>query len=96
MFRTVCFGRNLLRQKANTCFVCVCSRGTSDLSAVCAYKVSEMSKVFSEGKYKSPVPIETSFIKWVTFSGEVPFPRPGAVSLPVLLLLCESIKIEQH
>uniref|UniRef100_A0A3P9L874 Semaphorin-1A n=1 Tax=Oryzias latipes TaxID=8090 RepID=A0A3P9L874_ORYLA len=53
-------------------------RGTSDLSAVCAYKVSEMSKVFSEGKYKSPVPIETSFIKWVTFSGEVPFPRPGA------------------
>uniref|UniRef100_A0A8C8A332 Semaphorin 4e n=1 Tax=Oryzias sinensis TaxID=183150 RepID=A0A8C8A332_9TELE len=58
--------------------VCVCSRGTSDLSAVCAYKVSEMSKVFSEGKYKSPVPIETSFIKWVTFSGDVPFPRPGA------------------
>ncbi|RVE61774.1 hypothetical protein OJAV_G00173810 [Oryzias javanicus] len=52
--------------------------GTSDLSAVCAYKVSEMSKVFSEGKYKTPIAVETSFIKWVTFNGEVPVPRPGA------------------
>ncbi|XP_072220446.1 semaphorin-4E [Leuresthes tenuis] len=51
---------------------------TSDLSAVCAYRVSDISRVFQEGKYKSPVTVETSFVKWVMYSGEVPDPRPGA------------------
>ncbi|KAJ0037201.1 hypothetical protein NL108_018683, partial [Boleophthalmus pectinirostris] len=51
---------------------------TSDLSAVCVYKVSDISQVFSEGKYKTPVTVETSFVKWVMYSGEVPSPRPGA------------------
>lgn len=51
---------------------------TSDLSAVCAYSVSDISRVFAEGKYKTPVPVETSFVKWVMYSGDVPFPRPGA------------------
>ncbi|KAM3605192.1 uncharacterized protein V6R79_022053 [Siganus canaliculatus] len=51
---------------------------TSDLSAVCVYRVSEISKVFAEGKYKTRVPVETSFVKWVMYSGEVPVPRPGA------------------
>ncbi|XP_034559702.1 semaphorin-4E [Notolabrus celidotus] len=51
---------------------------TSDLSAVCAYSVSDISRVFAEGKYKAPVPVETSFVKWVMYSGDVPFPRPGA------------------
>ncbi|XP_039998971.1 semaphorin-4E [Xiphias gladius] len=51
---------------------------TSDLSAVCAYQVSEISRVFAEGKYKTPVPVETSFVKWVMYSGDVPVPRPGA------------------
>ncbi|CAG5896830.1 semaphorin-4E-like isoform 1-T3 [Menidia menidia] len=51
---------------------------TSDLSAVCAYRVSDISKVFKEGKYKSPVIVATSFVKWVMYSGEVPHPRPGA------------------
>ncbi|XP_047446614.1 semaphorin-4E [Mugil cephalus] len=51
---------------------------TSDLSAVCVYRVSDISKVFAEGKYKTPVPVETSFVKWVMYSGEVPSPRPGA------------------
>lgn len=51
---------------------------TSDLSAVCAYRVSEISRVFAEGKYKTPVPVETSFVKWVMYSGDVPVPRPGA------------------
>lgn len=50
----------------------------SDLSAVCAYRVSDISRVFEEGKYKSPVSVETSFFKWVVYSGEVPVPRPGA------------------
>lgn len=50
----------------------------SDLSAVCVYKVSDISRVFSEGKYKTPVTVETSFVKWVMYSGEVPSPRPGA------------------
>ncbi|XP_043991430.1 semaphorin-4E-like isoform X1 [Gambusia affinis] len=51
---------------------------TSEISAVCAYHMSDISKQFSEGKYKTPAPVETSYIKWVTFSGEVPQPRPGA------------------
>lgn len=68
--------------------VCVCAylRDTSDLSAVCAYRVSDISRVFAEGKYKTPVPVETSFVKWVMYSGEVPVPRPGAVSLPKIPL----------
>ncbi|KAM4728520.1 semaphorin-4E isoform 1-T2 [Anableps anableps] len=51
---------------------------TSEMSVVCAYRMSDISKVFSEGKYKTPASVETSFIKWVIFSGEVPVPRPGA------------------
>ncbi|XP_029687149.1 semaphorin-4E-like isoform X2 [Takifugu rubripes] len=51
---------------------------TSDLSAVCAYRVSDVSNVFAEGKYKTPVTVETSFVKWVMYSGDVPIPRPGA------------------
>lgn len=50
----------------------------TDLSAVCAYRVSDIRRVFSEGKYKSPVTVETSFVKWVMYSGDVPSPRPGA------------------
>lgn len=51
---------------------------TTDLSAVCAYRVSDISRVFAEGKYKTPVPVETSFVKWVMYSGHVPVPRPGS------------------
>ncbi|XP_036411732.1 semaphorin-4E isoform X2 [Colossoma macropomum] len=51
---------------------------TSQYSAVCAYRIADIRKVFSEGKFKTPVPVETSFVKWVMYSGEVPFPRPGA------------------
>ncbi|KAJ8011659.1 hypothetical protein DPEC_G00060550 [Dallia pectoralis] len=49
-----------------------------DMSAVCAYSVLDIGKVFSEGKYKTPVSVETSFVKWVMFTGDVPSPRPGA------------------
>ncbi|XP_017277754.1 semaphorin-4E [Kryptolebias marmoratus] len=51
---------------------------SSDLSAVCAYKMSDISKVFSQGKYKTPVSVETSYVKWVMYNGRVPVPRPGA------------------
>ncbi|KAG7462294.1 semaphorin-4E-like [Solea senegalensis] len=51
---------------------------TSDLSAVCVFRVSDISRVFAEGKYKTPVPVETSFVKWVMYSGDIPVPRPGA------------------
>lgn len=67
--------------------VCVCFRDTSDLSAVCVYRVSDISRVFAEGKYKTPVTVETSFVKWVMYSGDVPDPRPGAVS-PNTVLAC--------
>ncbi|KAM9789610.1 semaphorin-4E-like [Neosynchiropus ocellatus] len=51
---------------------------TAELSAICAYRVSDISRVFAEGKYKNPVHVETSYVKWVMYSGEVPSPRPGA------------------
>lgn len=55
-------------------------RSLSQLSAVCAYSVTEIGDIFSEGKFKTPVAVETSHIKWVMYTGEMPVPRPGAVS----------------
>nr|XP_006640154.1 PREDICTED: semaphorin-4E-like [Lepisosteus oculatus]XP_015221016.1 PREDICTED: semaphorin-4E-like [Lepisosteus oculatus]XP_015221017.1 PREDICTED: semaphorin-4E-like [Lepisosteus oculatus]XP_015221018.1 PREDICTED: semaphorin-4E-like [Lepisosteus oculatus]XP_015221019.1 PREDICTED: semaphorin-4E-like [Lepisosteus oculatus]XP_015221020.1 PREDICTED: semaphorin-4E-like [Lepisosteus oculatus]XP_015221021.1 PREDICTED: semaphorin-4E-like [Lepisosteus oculatus]XP_015221022.1 PREDICTED: semaphorin-4E len=52
--------------------------GLLDVSAVCAYRVADVSQVFSHGKYKTPVTVESSHVKWVMYSGEVPVPRPGA------------------
>ena len=56
------------------------ARSSSDISAVCAYSVSAMGELFNEGKFKTPVTVETSHVKWVMYSGELPVPRPGAVS----------------
>ncbi|XP_053286809.1 semaphorin-4E isoform X2 [Pleuronectes platessa] len=50
----------------------------SQVSAVCAYSVSDIRNVFNEGKFKTPVAVETSHVKWVMYTGEVPVPRPGA------------------
>ncbi|XP_040895610.1 semaphorin-4E [Toxotes jaculatrix] len=50
----------------------------SQISAVCAYSVSAIRDIFSEGKFKTPVAVETSHVKWVMYTGEVPVPRPGA------------------
>lgn len=72
--------------------MCVCFRDTSDLSAVCAYRVSDISRVFAEGKYKTSVNVETSFVKWVMYSGDVPVPRPGAVSLTTFQRLCSGVR----
>lgn len=69
-------------------FLCVLCRDTSALSAVCVYRVSDISRVFAEGKYKTPVTVETSFVKWVMYSGDVPAPRPGAVSLSTIQHVC--------
>lgn len=77
---------NDLEKPVGKDFLCV-FRDSSDRSAVCAYRVSDISRVFAEGKYKSPVPVETSFVKWVMYSGDVPVPRPGAVSPPNLSVL---------
>ncbi|MBN3298680.1 SEM4E protein, partial [Amia calva] len=52
--------------------------GSSAVSAVCAFSVQAISEVFSKGKYKTPITVETSHVKWVMYSGEVPVPRPGA------------------
>ncbi|XP_029286341.1 semaphorin-4E [Cottoperca gobio] len=52
--------------------------GLSQVSAVCAYSVSAIRDIFNEGKFKTPVAVETSHIKWVMYTGEVPVPRPGA------------------
>lgn len=58
----------------------VFSRSLSQLSTVCAYSVTDIGDIFSEGKFKTPVAVETSHIKWVMYTGEMPVPRPGAVS----------------
>nr|XP_046246907.1 semaphorin-4E isoform X2 [Scatophagus argus] len=50
----------------------------SQASAVCAYTVSAIRAIFNEGKFKTPVAVETSHIKWVMYTGEVPVPRPGS------------------
>lgn len=50
----------------------------SQASAVCAYSVSAIRDIFNEGKFKTPVAVETSHVKWVMYTGEVPVPRPGA------------------
>lgn len=50
----------------------------SQVSAVCAYSVSDIREIFNEGKFKTPVAVETSHVKWVMYTGEVPVPRPGA------------------
>ncbi|XP_035277544.1 semaphorin-4E-like isoform X2 [Anguilla anguilla] len=47
-------------------------------SAVCAYNVFEIGDVFSHGKFKTPVTVATSFVKWVMYSEDLPEPRPGA------------------
>ncbi|XP_048203656.1 semaphorin-4D-like [Perognathus longimembris pacificus] len=46
--------------------------GLVQLSAVCAYTLSRVEAVFSQGKYME------SNIKWVPYNGPVPTPRPGA------------------
>ncbi|XP_028259236.1 semaphorin-4E-like [Parambassis ranga] len=50
----------------------------SQVSAVCAYSMSAIRDIFNEGKFKTPVAVETSHVKWVMYTGEVPVPRPGA------------------
>ncbi|KTG03813.1 hypothetical protein cypCar_00017255 [Cyprinus carpio] len=54
------------------------SSSTDRSSTVCAYDVTDISKVFSRGKFKTEVTVEMSDVKWVTYNGELPVPRPGA------------------
>lgn len=46
-------------------------------SAVCAFSLAAINKVFDDGKFKE----ESSFSQWMTYEGEVPDPRPGSVSI---------------
>ncbi|KAG1939679.1 semaphorin-4E isoform X1 [Pimephales promelas] len=54
------------------------SSSTDQSSAVCAFNVTDISEVFSHGKFKTEVTVEMSDVKWVTYNGELPVPRPGA------------------
>ncbi|MCI4390806.1 hypothetical protein PGIGA_G00127150 [Pangasianodon gigas] len=49
----------------------------SQYSAVCAYRIQDITEVFSEGKFKT-LHNDNSIPKWVTYHGDVPDPRPGA------------------
>ncbi|KAM4876422.1 semaphorin-4D-like [Thomomys bottae] len=46
------------------------------LSAVCAYALSTVEAVFSQGNYLQKARVD-SYPKWVTYHGKVPTPRPG-------------------
>ncbi|XP_054984661.1 semaphorin-4D isoform X2 [Sorex araneus] len=48
------------------------------LSAVCAYNLSAVDAVFSQGKFMQSTTVEQSHTKWVRYSGALPTPRPGA------------------
>lgn len=48
------------------------------LSAVCAYNLSAVDAVFSQGKYMQSATVEQSHTKWVRYNGALPTPRPGA------------------
>ncbi|KAF5893362.1 semaphorin-4E-like isoform X1 [Clarias magur] len=50
---------------------------TSQYSTVCAYRIQDIRDVFSKGKFKTMVSVDYD-IKWVTYYGDVPDPRPGA------------------
>lgn len=50
----------------------------SQISAVCAYTVAAIRDIFNDGKFKTSVAVETSHVKWVMYTGDVPVPRPGA------------------
>lgn len=52
-------------------------RGDVDVSAICRYHILEVKKAF-EGPYKE---YREQAQKWGRYSGEVPSPRPGAVSV---------------
>lgn len=56
-------------------------RSLSQISAVCAYTVAAIRDIFNDGKFKTSVAVETSHVKWVMYTGDVPVPRPGAVGL---------------
>ncbi|XP_056598837.1 semaphorin-4E isoform X1 [Triplophysa dalaica] len=51
---------------------------SSQSSAVCAYGIEDIKAVFSKGKFKVPVKVETSFVKWLVYTSDLPDPRPGA------------------
>lgn len=73
------FKKQIQQKRDRICLVSF--RSLSQVSAVCAYSVSAIRDIFNEGKFKTPVAVETSHVKWVMYTGEVPVPRPGAVSL---------------
>ena len=50
-------------------------------SAVCVYRMEDMVRVF-KGNFLHK---EGPQYKWAEFTGKVPFPRPGTVSLPLEL-----------
>nr|XP_023653852.1 semaphorin-4E-like [Paramormyrops kingsleyae] len=60
------------------CFLLTASRASMNTSAVCAYKVEDISLVFSKGRYKKSINVENADTKWVPYGGELPQPRPGA------------------
>ncbi|GCC30074.1 hypothetical protein chiPu_0008518 [Chiloscyllium punctatum] len=49
-----------------------------EVSAVCAFNMSNVEDVFSKGKYMQSATFEQSHVKWVRYNGQVPKPRPGS------------------
>lgn len=62
--------------------MCIFGRESSSAcsqSAVCAYKLSDISQVFS-GRFLT----ERDTGSWDTYTGEEPFPHPGSVSISTI------------
>ncbi|KAG7473147.1 semaphorin-4D isoform X1 [Solea senegalensis] len=52
--------------------------GNVGLSAVCAYKMTDVEDAFSKGKYMQKATVEHAHTKWVRYNGIIPTQRPGA------------------
>ncbi|XP_058473565.1 semaphorin-4D isoform X2 [Solea solea] len=52
--------------------------GNVGLSAVCAYKMTDVEDAFSRGKYMQKATVEHAHTKWVRYNGIIPTQRPGA------------------
>ncbi|KAG2464252.1 SEM4E protein, partial [Polypterus senegalus] len=65
-------------QKKWTTFLKASLVGVLDISIVCAYSMRKIHEVFSQGKYKEPVTVDSSHVKWIVYNQDVPVPRPGA------------------
>ncbi|KAM9789513.1 LOW QUALITY PROTEIN: semaphorin-4E-like [Neosynchiropus ocellatus] len=50
----------------------------TDMSAVCVYQVSDISRVFAEGDFMTEEVVRGRYLKWFMHNKKLPVPRPGS------------------